>query len=49
MVTFDTLLLRIAPERREAALDEVFTSVRAYDDGECVQFNAAIVVASAIR
>jgi SAM-dependent methyltransferase len=49
MVTFDTLLLRIAPERRAAVLDEVFTSVRAYDDGECVQFNAAIVVASAIR
>jgi SAM-dependent methyltransferase len=49
MVTFDTLLLRIAPERRAAVLDEVFTSVRAYDDGECVRFNAAIVVASAIR
>jgi SAM-dependent methyltransferase len=49
MVTFDTLLLRIAPERREAALDEVFTSVRTYDDGECVQFNAAIVVAAATR
>ncbi|HEY7909293.1 MAG TPA: class I SAM-dependent methyltransferase [Thermomicrobiales bacterium] len=49
MVTFDTLLLRIASERREAALDEVFTSVRIYDDGECVQFNAAIVVASATR
>jgi SAM-dependent methyltransferase len=49
MVTFDTLLFQIAPERREAALDEVFTSVRNYDDGECVQFNAAIVVASAVR
>jgi SAM-dependent methyltransferase len=49
MVTFDTLLLRIAPERRTAVLDEVFTSVRAYDDGECVQFNTAIVVATAIR
>ena len=49
MVTFDTLLLRIAPERREAVLDEVFTSVRNYDDGECLQFTAAIVVASAVR
>lgn len=49
LVTFDRLLLRIAPERREAALDEVFTSIRHYDDGECVQFNAAIVVAVAVR
>lgn len=49
MVTFDTLLMRIAPEQREAALDEVFTGVRAYDDGECVQFSAAIVVASGTR
>ncbi|MGI8855261.1 MAG: class I SAM-dependent methyltransferase [Thermomicrobiales bacterium] len=49
MVTFDTLLFQIAPEQRERALDEVFTRVRNYDDGECVQFNAAIVVASASR
>lgn len=47
MVTFDTLLLQIPPARQGAALDEVFTSIRQYDDGECVQFNAAIVVASA--
>src|SRR4051812_7842027 len=49
LVTFDTLLMRIAPEQRETALDEVFTSIRAYDDGECVQFSAAIVVASGTR
>lgn len=49
LVTFDQLLLRIAPERREAALDEIFMSIRNYDDGECVRFNAAIVVASAVR
>jgi SAM-dependent methyltransferase len=49
MVTFDTLLMRIVPERREAALEEVWSSIRNYDDGECVQFNAAIVVASAVR
>jgi ubiquinone/menaquinone biosynthesis C-methylase UbiE len=49
MVTFDSLLLRIAPQRREAVLDEVFTSIRNYDDGECLQFAAAIVVASAVR
>ncbi len=49
MVTFDTLLFQIAPEQRESALDEVFTSVRNYDDGECVRFNAAIVVVSASR
>ncbi len=49
MVTFDTLLLQIPPARQGAALDEVFTSIRQYDDGECVQFNAAIVVASATR
>ena len=49
MVTFDSLLLRIAPQRREAVLDEVFTSIRNYDDGECLQFTAAIVVASAVR
>ncbi|MDQ2785173.1 MAG: class I SAM-dependent methyltransferase [Chloroflexota bacterium] len=47
MITFDTLLHQIPAARREAALDAVFTSIRQYDDGECVQFNAAIVVASA--
>jgi len=49
MVTFDSLLLNIAPARQTAALDEVWSSIRNYDDGECVQFNAAIVVASAVR
>lgn len=49
LVTFDRLLLQITPEQREAALDEVYTSIRNYDDGERVQFSAAIVVASAIR
>lgn len=49
LVTFDRLLLGIAPERREAALDEIFTSIRNYDDGEYVRFDAAIVVASASR
>ncbi|MDQ6906626.1 MAG: class I SAM-dependent methyltransferase [Chloroflexota bacterium] len=49
MVTFDTLLLRIPPVQQTTALDEVFTSIRQYDDGECVQFSAAIIVASATR
>ncbi len=49
MVTFDTLLLRIPPAQQTTALDEVFASIRQYDDGECVQFTAAIVVASATR
>jgi SAM-dependent methyltransferase len=47
MVTFDSLLLQIPPAQQTTALDEVFASIRQYDDGECVQFNAAIVVASA--
>jgi SAM-dependent methyltransferase len=47
MVTFDSLLLQLPPARQTTALDEVFASIRQYDDGECVQFNAAIVVASA--
>jgi SAM-dependent methyltransferase len=46
MVTFDNLLLQIPPAQQTTALDEVFASIRQYDDGECVQFNAAIVVAS---
>lgn len=49
LVTFDTLLMRVAQEKREAALEEVWSRIRHYDDGECVQFNAAIVVASAVR
>lgn len=49
LVTFDHLLLQIAPEQREAAFDEVYTSIRNYDDGESVQFTAAIVVATAVR
>jgi ubiquinone/menaquinone biosynthesis C-methylase UbiE len=49
MVTFDSLLLQIAPEQRQEALEEVWTSIRNYDDGECVQFNAAIVIAAAVR
>lgn len=49
LVTFDTLLMRIPPEQREAALEEVWSRIRHYDDGECVQFSAAIVVASAVR
>jgi len=49
LVTFDTLLLRIPPAQQTTALDEVFTSIRQYDDGESVQFTAAIVVASATR
>ncbi|MHB8645155.1 MAG: class I SAM-dependent methyltransferase [Thermomicrobiales bacterium] len=49
MVTFDTLLLRIPPARQSTALEEVWTSIRHYDDGESVQFTAAIVVASATR
>ena len=49
MVTFDTLLLQIPLAQQEAALDAVFTSIRQYDDGEVVQFSAAIVVASATR
>ncbi len=48
MVTFDSLLLQIPPAQQTTALDEVFTRIRQYDDGECVRFNAAIVVASAI-
>ena len=47
MVTFDRLLLQLPRARQTTALDEVFASIRQYDDGECVQFNAAIVVASA--
>lgn len=47
MVTFDSLLLQIPPAQQITALDEVFASIRHYDDGECVQFNAAIVVAAA--
>jgi SAM-dependent methyltransferase len=47
MVTFDSLLLQIPPAQQTTALDEVFASIRQYDDGECVQFTAAIVVASA--
>ena len=47
MVTFDSLLLQIPPAQQTTALDEVFASIRQYDDGECVRFNAAIVVASA--
>ncbi|MCA1723978.1 MAG: class I SAM-dependent methyltransferase [Thermomicrobia bacterium] len=48
MDTFDSLLLQIPPAQQTTALDEVFASIRHYDDGECVQFNAAIVVASAV-
>lgn len=49
MIAFDTLLLRIPPAQQPTALDEVFTHIRQYDDGEFVQFNSAIVVASATR
>ena len=47
LITFDTLLGQIPPARQAAVLDEIFTSIRQYDDGEYVQFTAAIVVASA--
>jgi SAM-dependent methyltransferase len=47
LITFDALLGQIPPARQAAVLDEIFTSIRQYDDGECVQFTAAIVVASA--
>lgn len=49
LVTFDRLLLRITPAKQVAALEEVWASIRHYDDGECLRFNAAIVVASATR
>lgn len=47
LITFDTLLGQIPRARQAAVLDEIFTGIRHYDDGEYVQFTAAIVVASA--
>ena len=47
LITFDTLLGQIPQARQAAVLDEIFMRIRQYDDGEYVQFTAAIVVASA--
>ncbi len=49
LVTFDSLLLRIPSAQQTTVLDEIWSSIRQYDDGECVRFSAAIVVASATR